>query len=302
MIGNADHPTSVSGPSADPGDAETRRGVDDAPWDASADTDRPTLQQDDDESLIVDIDGYSGPLDLLLALARTQKVDLAEISVLELTEQYLAHIRDVQALRLGVAADYLVMAAWLTFLKSRLLLPRDDDVQDAVPADELARRLAFRLVRLDAMRRSGAALMQRTRLDRDVFARGAEERITTRRERVTVADLNDLLQAYGRQRSARAVRVHVVAPRRVWSIKDARLRLERMIGRVAPGDWMQLELCLGDVTPDASDSTEGRTALAASFGASLEMAREGHIQLRQDRHFAPVFLKAAARSNEAPKS
>ncbi|MEM1305887.1 MAG: ScpA family protein [Pseudomonadota bacterium] len=298
MTGHTDDPTPRSGPSDDPGDAATHRAADDAAWDAPTNTDRPALRQDDDESLIVDIDGYSGPLDLLLALARTQKVDLAEISVLELTEQYLAHIRDAQALRLGVAADYLVMAAWLTFLKSRLLMPRDDDAQDAVPADELARRLAFRLVRLDAMRRSGAALMQRTRLDRDVFARGAEERITTRRERITVADLNDLLQAYGRQRSARAVRVHVVAPRRVWSIKDARVRLERLIGRVAPGDWMQLELCLGDVMPDSSDSSEGRTALAASFGASLELAREGHIQLRQDRHFAPVFLKAAMRSDE----
>jgi len=225
-------------------------------------------------------------------------VDLAEISVLELTEQYLAHIRDVQALRLGVAADYLVMAAWLTFLKSRLLLPREADDQPDLSADELARRLAFRLTRLDAMRTAAAQLMTRNREGRDVFVRGQDEPIQTVRERVYKVDLYDLLKAYARQRNQTATRVHVVKARVVWSIKDARKRLEAMVGKVEGTDWVQLELCLDAFLPSAEES---RTALAASFGASLEMAREGVVDLRQDDHFSPLYLRRAAadRSGDA---
>ncbi|MEO0730447.1 MAG: ScpA family protein [Pseudomonadota bacterium] len=267
-----------------------------APDDDWSEPPRAQAVQDDTESLIVDLAGFSGPLDLLLALARTQKVDLTEISVLKLAEQFVAFIHQAQAMRLALAADYLVMAAWLTFLKSRLLLPREEDANPNVPPDELARRLAFRLVRLDAMRRAGQQLMERPRLDRDVFNRGQEEAVTTTRERVTVADLNELLRAYARQRNRRAVRVHVVKARPVWSIKDARRRLERMVGVISGSDWIQLELCLEDVMPNPE---EGRTALAASFGASLEMAREGQIALRQDTHFAPLYLKPVTRDDRS---
>ncbi|MEO0800240.1 MAG: ScpA family protein [Pseudomonadota bacterium] len=260
-----------------------------------SETARSEIGNNDDEreSLLIDLEGFSGPLDLLLALARTQKVDLAEISVLELTEQYLIYIQEAQKLRLALAADYLVMAAWLTFLKSRLLLPKEENPEAEIPADELARRLAFRLVRLDAMRTAGQLLMSRPRLGQDVFNRGQEEAIETIRERVYKVDLYDLLRAYTRQRNQTAVRVHVVRRRVVWSIKDARRRLETMIGRIADADWVQLELCLEEFNPGGEES---RTALAASFGASLEMAREGLVDLRQAKPFAPIYLKAAQRS------
>lgn len=244
---------------------------------------------DDEDALIVDVAGYEGPLDLLLALARTQKVDLAKISVLALADQYLGFIAEAQKLRLELAADYLVMAAWLTFLKSKLLLPREAPQGEETSAEELARRLSFRLMRLDAMREAAAQLMTRLRLGRDVFPRGMPEGTRTIRETEFTATIYDLLHAYADQRR-RTIKVgHVVKVRQVWSIKDARVRLERMLGEVtSTSDWLAFEGCLQQL---AREHENGKTVVASSFGATLELAREGHIELRQDGPFAPIYMR-----------
>jgi segregation and condensation protein A len=239
------------------------------------------------EAFVVDIDGFEGPLDLLLALARTQKVDLAKISILGLVEQYLAFISEAQQLKLEIAADYLVMAAWLAYLKSRLLLPKDKEDADTATAEELAQRLAFRLQRLNAMREMAATLFTRRRLGQDVYARGEPERIQVTRDTTYTATIYDLLKAYADQRKRTVRVIHVVKARRVWSIQEARRRLERLVGATA-GDWAQLDLFLEQYLPKGE---EERTALASSFGATLEMAREGLIELRQDEPFAPIYMR-----------
>lgn len=249
------------------------------------------------EALLIDVDGFEGPLDILLALARTQKVDLAKISVLDLVDQYLAFIADLQNLRLEIAADYLVMAAWLAFLKSRLLLPREAKPADLTSAEDLAQRLAFRLMRLDAMRNASAQLMTRRRLGRDVFARGQPEGVKTIRDTQHTAQIYDLLRAYADLRR-RTIKVgHVVKARKSWSIKEARVRLERLVGE-ALGHWMQLDLFLERYlpapNPEAKDAPDPRTLLASSFGATLEMTREGLIDLRQDAPFAPIHIRRRA--------
>lgn len=240
------------------------------------------------EAFVVALDGFEGPLDLLLALARTQKVDIAKIAILPLVEQYLAFIAQAHALKIEVAADYLVMAAWLAFLKSRLLLPREkDDGDTSASAEELAQRLAFRLMRLDAMRNAAAQLVTRKRLDRDVFARGMPEIVRTTKDTTYTAEIYDLLKAYAEQRRRTVKVVHVVKARRVWSIKEARVKLERLVG--ADGaDWRQLDMFLEQYLPKGE---EERTALASSFGATLEMAREGLIEIRQDEPFAPIYMR-----------
>ncbi len=239
------------------------------------------------EAFRVEIDGFEGPLDLLLALARTQKVDLAKISILGLVEQYLLFIHEAQKIRLELAADYLVMAAWLAYLKSRLLLPREKEDINTATAEELAQRLAFRLMRLDAMRTAAARLMTRKRLDRDVFARGMPEVTRTVRDTTYTANVYDLLKAYADQRKRTIKVVHVVKARRVWSIKEARVRLEKLIG-ASSGDWTQLDLFLEVYLPKGE---EERTAVASSFGATLEMAREGLVEIRQDEPFAPIYMR-----------
>jgi segregation and condensation protein A len=239
---------------------------------------------------VLALDGFEGPLDLLLALARLQKVDLIKLSMTALADQYLAFIEAAAELRLELAADYLVMAAWLAYLKSRLLLPRQsqDDVEPS--GDELAQRLAFRLMRLEAMRSAAAQLLERFQLGRDVYARGMPEGVRTVRDTTHTAQIYDLLKAYADQRKRTAVhRVHVVKARTVWSIKDARSRLEALVGENA-GCWVQLDLFLQRYlpTPEAS-----RTVLASSFGATLEMAREGLVEIRQEAPFAPLYVRQA---------
>lgn len=255
-----------------------------AEWESPAVADRT----DGETPLIIEVAGYEGPLDLLLAMARTQKVDLGKISMVALAEQYLAFIANAAGLRLEVAADYLVMAAWLAYLKSRLLLPRDQTAEETASAEEMARRLAFRLVRLDAMRNAAAQLMTRKRLGIDVFARGQPEGTRTIRQTEHTAQIHDLIAAYAemRRRTA-ALAAHVVKARKVWSIKEARERLEQLVGTTA-GRWLQLDLFLSRYLPIADDN---RTALASSFGASLEMAREGLIELRQEEPFGPLFIR-----------
>lgn len=243
------------------------------------------------DAFVVDVEGFEGPLDLLLALARTHRIDIAKVSILALVEQYLAFIAEVQKLKIELAADYLVMAAWLAYLKSRLLLPREEEHPDTASAEDLAQRLAFRLMRLDAMRNAAAQLMTRQRLGRDVFARGQPENVSVTKETRHTAEVYDLLKAYGELRKRNVRLVHVVKARKVWSIKDARVRLEKLVGATA-GDWRQLDLFLGQYLPKGE---EERTALASSFGATLEMAREGLVELRQDEPFAPIYMR---RKNE----
>ena len=239
------------------------------------------------EALIVSLDGFEGPLDVLLALARTQKVDLAKISILALADQYLLFIAEARKLRLELAADYLVMAAWLAFLKSKLLLPKETGADDSPSGDELAARLAFRLKRLEAMRNAAAALMTRKRLGRDVFARGMPEGVRTIRVRQYTGVIFDLLKAYADQRRRTVKRVHVVPRRTVWSIKEARQRLEAMVGQLT-GEWMELEKYLEQYrdNPDVA-----RTAVASSFGAALEMSRAGMVEISQAEPFAPIYMR-----------
>ena len=244
------------------------------------------------ETLVVDVEGFEGPLDLLLALARTQKVDLARISVLALAQQYLDFITEARRLRLEIAADYLVMAAWLAFLKSKLLLPAEQDEDGEPSGEELAQLLAFRLKRLDAMREAAAQLMTRKRLGRDVFARGMPEPLRITRKSTYQADLYDLLKAYAQQRQRTAVRTWQVRQRTVWSLKEAREELERLLGMTC--DWAPLDQLLAEflVGPELR-----KTALASGFTATLEMTREGALEIRQAKLFAPLLVRR--RSTEA---
>jgi segregation and condensation protein A len=240
------------------------------------------------EALIVDVAGFEGPLDLLLALARTHKVDISKISILGLVDQYIGYISEAQRLKIEVAADYLVMAAWLTFLKSRMLLPREKETDDEPSADEMAQRLAFRLMRLEAMRRAIGELMTRKRLGRDVFQRGMPEKIETVSEVRWTAEIFDLLKAYSQLRQRTVKVTHVVKARRVWSIKQARTKLEDLVGQ-AIGDWVELDDCLRAYLGNAE--AEEKTVVASSFGATLEMAREGLIELKQEEPFSPIYMR-----------
>jgi len=239
------------------------------------------------ETLVVDVEGFEGPLDLLLALARTQKVDLARISVLALAQQYLDFIAEARRLRLEIAADYLVMAAWLTFLKSKLLLPAQQDIEDEPTGEELGRLLAFRLKRLHAMREAAAALMTRKRLGRDVFARGMPEPLRITRKSTYQANLYDLLKAYAQQRQRNAVKSWEVRQRTVWSLKKARDELERLLGTSC--DWAPLDQLLAEFLVGGLELR--RTALASGFTATLEMAREGALELRQAKMFARLLVR-----------
>ncbi len=242
------------------------------------------------EAFIVDVEGFEGPLDLLLALARTQKVDLAHVSILALVEQYLTFINEAQRLKLEIAGDYLVMAAWLAFLKSRLLLPKEKTEDGQETAEEMAQKLSFRLARLEAMRNAMAHLMTRKRLGRDVFPRGMPEGVKTVRDTEWTAQIYDLLKAYADQRR-RTVKVsHVVKARKVWSIKDARTRLEKLVGQTT-GLWTQLDLFMHHYLPETAPAEEQKTVTASSFGATLEMAREGYVELQQEAPFAPLYVR-----------
>ena len=240
----------------------------------------------DEPAFLVDVDGFEGPLDLLLELARRQKVDLARISVLALAEQYLAFIEQSRKVRLELAADYLVMAAWLAYLKSRLLLP-EPPRPDEPGAQELADALARRLQRLQLIRLAAERLVNRPRLGRDFFARGEPEAIAVTRRPAFAANLYDLLAAYARQRQKHARARVRLARRIVWSLADAREALSRLIGVAV--DWIDMDrwLCAYCADPGML-----KTARASAFSASLEMVREGKLELRQDRAFAPIWARA----------
>ncbi len=242
-----------------------------------------------DESLILALDGFEGPLDLLLTLARTQKVDIAKISVLKLADQYLAFIEQIGRDKLELAADYLVMAAWLTYLKSRLVLPQAEP--EGVPgADEMAAQLRWRLARLHAMREASVSLMARNRLERDVFPRGAPEPVTVEVTRQYKDNLFDLLTAYSHQRVRKlGHRVYEMARAPVYLIEQARSRLERALGGIP--DWSIITRFL---PPDWSFGPRRRTAVASTFSAVLELARDGKIEIRQMSPFGAIFVKDRA--------
>ncbi len=238
------------------------------------------------EALIVDVDGFEGPLDVLLTLSRTQKVDLRKISVLALAQQYLAFVEKARALRIELAADYLVMAAWLAFLKSRLLLPPDPD-DDGPSGEELAAHLAFQLERLQAMRDAAARLMARDQLGRDFFKRGQGENITRVRTVTYSATLLDLMQGYARIRTRDEFRPFVMDRDAVFTMEQALERMRPLIGFA--GTWTDMETYLPEGWD--ADPVRRRSATAATFAASLELVKEGQMEIRQSETFAPISLR-----------
>ncbi|MBO9624610.1 MAG: segregation/condensation protein A [Sphingomonas sp.] len=244
------------------------------------------MDADASDTLKIELDGWEGPLDLLLALARTQKVDLRQISILQLVEQYLAFVHEARALRLELAADYLVMAAWLAYLKSALLLPRNPE--ETPSPEELALRLQLRLERLNAMREAGARLVARDRLGRDTFLRGVPEGLRVVRKGRYQAEIYDLIAAYGRISARTRPVMHVVAQRDVMTLEEAIERVSELIG--ARIEWSSIESFL----PEGATGTYRKSALASSFVAALELARQGRVEIRQKSAFAPLYLKASA--------
>ena len=266
-------------------------------------TSNPTLPMSDhaweesdttssDKQLTVDVEGFEGPLDLLLELGRRQKVDLAKISILALAEQYLEFIENVRKMRIELAADYLVMAAWLAFLKSKLLLPKEEEDTAEMSGEEMAAVLAFRLQRLEAMREAGKNIINRNRLGRDFFARGNPEPIVVDKKNDYTATLYDLLSAYATQRQRTNASHVTIARREVWSLQDARDILTRMVGHF--GDWTDLTSFLLPYIPEPEMRN---TVVASSFAATLELVREGKLKMRQDAAFEPIFLKSSPNGN-----
>lgn len=238
------------------------------------------------EALIVDVDGFEGPLDLLLTLSRTQKVDLRKISILQLARQYLVFVEKAAELRIELAADYLVMAAWLAFLKSRLLLP-PDPTEEGPSGEELAAHLAFQLERLEAMREVSARLLARDQLGKDRFVRGLPEDMTRNRRITYTATLLDLMQGYARIRTRDDFRPFVMDRDRVYTMEEALERLRGLIGYV--GEWTDIMSYLPAGWED--DPVKRRSATAATFAATLELAKGGTIELRQGETFAPIEIR-----------
>lgn len=242
-------------------------------------------------TLVIDVQGFEGPLDLLLQLARNQKVDLAHISIVALVQQYLDFVKQAHLLRLDLAADYLVMAAWLAYLKSRLLVPQAKNEQGET-GEELAEHLQFRLRRLEAMREAAGQLVNRNRLGRDVFKRAHPEMVVVEKKHLYDVSLYDMLMAYASIRQRQAVSHVEVGKRTVWSLKSARQILTKLLGHDV--NWQVLDSFLYEYIPTAE---ERRTALASAFAASLEMVREGQLDIKQQEPFAPIYLRAHHKTN-----
>jgi segregation and condensation protein A len=243
-----------------------------------------------DKGLVVDLEGYEGPIDMLLVLARQQKVDLLNISILQLADQYLAFISEAKRLRLEIAADYLVMAAWLAYLKSRLLLPEAEE-DDEPSGPEMLEALAFQLRRLEAMQEVGGKVMSLPRLGRDVFSRGAPEGVKITRIPVYNLSLYDLLKAYGAQQSRGEAEVLEIAPTEMYSVDEALERLSHLLGKIP--EWETLRTFLPE---GIQDGVVLRSAIASTFAASLEMAKNGDLELRQSGAFKPIFLRLRTRT------
>lgn len=245
------------------------------------------VPEDEAEKLMIDVDGYEGPIDALLALAREQKVDLKKISILQLVEQYLAFVQAVKKIRLELAADYLVMAAWLAYLKSRLLLP-EPQPDDEPSGAQLAEALSFQLQRLAAMQQVAARLMGRPRLGRDTFARGETIDIRIRRKTVVDCTLYELLSAYGEHKSREEGHILHIAPTELHSVEEAVKRLELMLGHMV--DWQDLGAFLPSTLKPGIVT---RSAIAATLIASLELVKAGRIEIKQTERFGPIYLRSA---------
>jgi len=248
--------------------------------------------QPDIEGLVVNLDGFEGPLDVLLELARTQRVDLRKISMLALVEQYLAFVEAAKVKNLELAADYLVMAAWLAYLKSKLLLPAAEASADEPTADEMAARLAFQLQRLDAMRKAAEAIFNLPQLGVNVFPRGMPEGVRVRRKTAWRADLVELLKAYTRQRISAVDRTYKVDPPKVYSIEEARARISRLLGAIP--DWIDFR----NLAPAREIDAPASSVVASAFNAALEFAKSGSLDIRQLEPFGTIYV----RSCRAPQS
>lgn len=247
--------------------------------------------EDSDDALLLDIDGFEGPLHLLLELARKQKVDLARVSILELAEQYLHFIKTASDLRIELAADYLVMAAWLAYLKSRLILPNEKAETETPEAQEMAAMLAFRLERLDAMRRAVSGLLRLPKTGQEIFARGAPEGLRSRTTPLFEAELFDLLKSYGTSRSRSAFKHHTLPRPKVLSMDEARTRLKRAMANagIDLSQWTEMDSLID--RRHLSDDVPQSSVKASSLLAGLELAKEGDIELRQTSAFQPIYLR-----------
>jgi len=253
---------------------------------------------EDGEALIIDLDGYEGPLHVLLALARTQKVDLLKLSILKLAEQYLTFVQQARRLRFSLAADYLVMAAWLAYLKSRLLLPKPDKkTPDEAPAEEIAAALAFRLAKLDLMRKASEAFKERPQLGRDVFTRGDPEAIRVVPSGAIDGDLYGLMRAYADQRKQHAARHYRPRPPEAYSLEDARARLRQMLPELKA--WRTLEAVAPESEPGLDRQPSRASYLASTLSASLELVKEGAMEARQLEHFTDLYLRSRLRLEAA---
>ena len=253
---------------------------------------------EDGEALIIDLDGYEGPLHVLLALARTQKVDLLKLSILKLAEQYLAFVQQARRLRFSLAADYLVMAAWLAYLKSRLLLPKPEKVQpEEAPAEEIAAALAFRLAKLDMMRKAGEALRARPQLGRDVFVRGDPEAIRVIPSTVLDGDLYGLMKAYADQKKAHAARHYRPRAPEAYSLEDARVRLRHMLPELR--SWRPITGVAPEPEAGRDHQPSRASYLASTLSASLELVKEGALEARQLEHFEDLYLRSRLRLDAA---
>ncbi len=268
-------------------------GAGDQPFDAPVRSEQDVSEID---ALIVNLDGYEGPLDVLLDLARTQKVDIRKISMVALVDQYLTFVEAAKQRNLELAADYLVMAAWLAYLKSKLLLPVDEEDGDEPTADEMAARLAFQLQRLEAMRRAVEGLQALPQLGVTVFPRGAPEGVRVTRTPDWQADLYELLRAYTTQRVAAVDRDYKVDPPKVYSIELARIRLERILGSIP--EWSELRTLTVATDVDAPESS----IIASAFNAALEFARDGRLEVRQLAHFEPIYVRTRQEKDKRDKT
>ena len=241
------------------------------------------------ERLMLDLDGFEGPLDLLLELARDQKVDIIRISILELAEQYLTFINTARELRLELAADYLVMAAWLAYLKSRLLLPKQDSDEEELSAEEMAELLAFQLKRLQAMKAAGEKLLERPNLGRDFFGRGDPEEVRVTTASVYDASLYDLLKAYAQIMLTSESKTLEIEAFDLYAMDDAIRRLRDLFGRRVVPTWTKL---LEFMPHGLGTPLKARSALAAHFVASLEMCRDGELEISQEQVFGPIMLRS----------
>lgn len=262
-------------------------------WEGGADAEGaeavPALERGvSEEALVVHFEAFEGPLDLLLTLARTQKVDLREISILALADQYLDYIVELRKTKLELAADYLVMAAWLAFLKSRLIIPAEESDEEGPTGEEMAALLAFRLQRLEAMRKAAAQLFARDQLGRDVFFRGMPEGIRVIRKTQWEASLYELLSAYGDGRSRTTLANYQPPKKEVFSMEMALRQLETIVGHVP--NWATLQSFLPEAW--SGEPEKFRSALAATFAASLEMVRDGRLELQQSETFGPIYLRS----------